>query len=120
MLRKIVQLLFFLTGITVGIFLVPELLRLVTLDDVAFLNNPYMSAVIGALIFYLCLYWTVDYVIDGIIWLEEKLIRLPIVDIIVGSHSHSIQPIELIGDSNKTLVYYIITFYFTQFYFYQI
>ena len=85
MLRKIIQLLFFITGITVGIFLVPELLRLVTLEDVAFLNNPYMSAVIGALIFYLCLYWTVDYVIDGIIWFEEKLIRLPIVDIIVGS-----------------------------------
>ena len=28
------------------------------------------------------------------------------VDIIVGSHSHSIQPIEWIGDENKTLVFY--------------
>ncbi len=28
------------------------------------------------------------------------------VDIIVGSHSHSIQPIEWIGDEHKTLVYY--------------
>ena len=28
------------------------------------------------------------------------------VDIIVGSHSHNIQPIEIIGDVNKTLVYY--------------
>lgn len=28
------------------------------------------------------------------------------VDIIVGSHSHSIQPIEIIGDEKKTLVYY--------------
>lgn len=28
------------------------------------------------------------------------------VDIIVGSHSHSIQPIEIIGEENKTLVYY--------------
>lgn len=28
------------------------------------------------------------------------------VDIIVGSHSHSIQPIEIIGEDNKTLVYY--------------
>lgn len=28
------------------------------------------------------------------------------VDIIVGSHSHSIQPIDIIGDEKKTLVYY--------------
>lgn len=28
------------------------------------------------------------------------------VDIIMGSHSHSIQPIDIIGDDNKTLVYY--------------
>ena len=28
------------------------------------------------------------------------------VDIIYGSHSHSIQPIEIIGDEHKTLVYY--------------
>lgn len=28
------------------------------------------------------------------------------VDIIVGSHSHNIQPIEIIGDEHKTLVYY--------------
>jgi poly-gamma-glutamate synthesis protein (capsule biosynthesis protein) len=28
------------------------------------------------------------------------------VDIILGSHSHSIQPIDIIGDNHKTLVYY--------------
>lgn len=28
------------------------------------------------------------------------------VDLIVGSHSHNIQPIEMIGDKHKTLVYY--------------
>jgi len=28
------------------------------------------------------------------------------VDIVVGSHSHSIQPLEIIGDEHKTLVYY--------------
>lgn len=28
------------------------------------------------------------------------------VDIIVGSHSHNIEPIEIIGDEHKTLVYY--------------
>lgn len=28
------------------------------------------------------------------------------VDIVVGSHSHSIQPIEWVGDEHKTLVYY--------------
>lgn len=28
------------------------------------------------------------------------------VDIIYGSHSHSIQPIDIIGDEHKTLVYY--------------
>ena len=28
------------------------------------------------------------------------------VDIIVGSHSHSIQPIKIIGEDKKTLVYY--------------
>lgn len=85
MLKRIVQVCFLITGVTLGIFLIPELLILVSLDDIPFLNNPYMSAVLGAIIFYFISFWAVDYVVNIVKWVEESLVKAPITDIIFGS-----------------------------------
>lgn len=85
MLKRIVQACFLITGITLGIFLIPELLMLISLDDVHLLNNPYVSAVLGAIIFYLITFWAVDHVVNFIRWTEESLVKVPITDIIFGS-----------------------------------
>jgi len=64
MLKRIVQACFLLLGGTLGIFLIPELLKLVKLDNVALINNPYITAIIGAIIFYLLTFWAVDFIVN--------------------------------------------------------
>lgn len=85
MLKRIVQACFLILGGTLGIFLIPELLKLLKLDGVALINNPYISAIIGAIIFYLITFWAVDYIVNTVKWLEDRLIKAPITDIIFGS-----------------------------------
>jgi len=85
MLKRIVQACFLLLGGTLGIFLIPELLKLVKLDSVALINNPYISAIIGAIIFYLLTFWAVDFIVNGVKWLEDRLVKAPITDILFGS-----------------------------------
>lgn len=85
MLKRIVQVCFLITGVTLGLFFIPDLLSLVSLDDILFINNPYMSAILGALIFYLISFWAVDYVVNIVKWLEESLVKAPITDLIFGS-----------------------------------
>jgi len=85
MLKRIVQLCFLITGVTLGLFFIPDLLSLVSSGDILFLSNPYMSATLGALIFYLISFWAVDYVVNFVKWFEESLVKAPITDLIFGS-----------------------------------
>ncbi|GLB61409.1 PIN/TRAM domain-containing protein [Cytobacillus sp. NCCP-133] len=85
MLRRIVQACFLIIGVTLGIFLIPDLLKLMNLNDIPLLNNPYVSAVLGAIIFYLITFWAVDHVVNFVRWAEESLVKVPITDIIFGS-----------------------------------
>ncbi|MDZ5474290.1 PIN/TRAM domain-containing protein [Bacillus sp. 31A1R] len=85
MLKRIIQACFLITGGTLGIFLIPDLLKLVSLDDIPLINNHYVTAILGAIIFYLITFWAVDYVVNFIKWLEESIVKIPITDIIFGS-----------------------------------
>lgn len=85
MLKRITQACLLIIGGTLGMVLIPKLLMLIGADDINYINNPYVSAILGALIFYLITFWTVDYVIDTIKWTEERLVKVPITDIIFGT-----------------------------------
>lgn len=85
MLRRIIQACFLITGGTLGIFLIPDLLTLMKMGDTTLINNPYVTAVLGALIFYLLTFWAVDHVTNFVKWAEESLIKAPITDVIFGS-----------------------------------
>ncbi|WP_071458918.1 PIN/TRAM domain-containing protein [Bacillus massilinigeriensis] len=85
MLRRIIQACFLFTGGTLGIFLIPDLVTLINLEDVPLLVSPYVSAVLGAIIFYLITFWAVGHVTNFVKWFEESLIKAPITDIIFGS-----------------------------------
>ncbi|WP_075980291.1 PIN/TRAM domain-containing protein [Bacillus massilinigeriensis] len=85
MLKRIVQACFIITGGTLGIILMPNLYTRWDLIDIPLINNPYVSAIIGAIIFYLITFWAVDYIIDFVKWLEESLVKAPITDLIFGS-----------------------------------
>jgi uncharacterized protein YacL len=84
MLRRIIQACFLIIGGTLGIFLIPDLIMLVQIENISFLANPYVSAVLGALIFYFLTFWAVDYVTNFVKWLEESLIKAPLADLLTG------------------------------------
>lgn len=50
-LKRFVQLFFIITGGTLGIFLIPELIELLSLKDIALLDKSYIHAPLGAILF---------------------------------------------------------------------
>ncbi len=85
MLKRIVQACFLITGGTLGILLIPQLLSLLNMDNIPAINNSYVTVILGAIIFYLITFWAVDYVIDFIKWAEDSLVKVPVADVLFGS-----------------------------------
>jgi uncharacterized protein YacL len=84
LLRRIVQACFLIIGGTLGIVFIPDLLNMVNLNH-NLINNPYVSAILGAIIFYFITFWAIDYMVNFIKLVEETLVKAPITDIITGS-----------------------------------
>ncbi|MEW9502690.1 PIN/TRAM domain-containing protein [Jeotgalibacillus marinus] len=86
MLKRIIQSCFFIIGGTLGVFLMPALLLgPLNLVDHALINNPYVTAILGAVIFYALSFWLIDYVVNFVKWVEDKLIKTPVTDILFGT-----------------------------------
>ncbi len=85
MLKRIVQACFLIMGGTLGILLLPELFNLLHINDIPLINNSYITAVLGAIIFYLITFWAVDYVFNFIKWAEDSLVKIPVTDVLFGS-----------------------------------
>jgi uncharacterized protein YacL len=85
MLKRVVQACFLIIGGTLGIFLIPDLLKLLNVDHIPLINNGYISVVLGAIIFYFITFWAIDYVVNFVKWVEESLLKIPITDVLFGS-----------------------------------
>lgn len=85
MLKRIVQACFLITGGTLGILLIPELLLLMNIKNIPIIDSSYVTAILGAIIFYLITFWAVDYVIGFIKWAEDSLVKIPVTDVLFGS-----------------------------------
>ncbi|WLR41957.1 PIN/TRAM domain-containing protein [Bacillus carboniphilus] len=85
MLKRSIQVIFLLLGGTLGIFFIPHLLRLFNLTDIPFINTPYVTAILGAIIFYALTFLFVDQIVRWINSIEELLVKKPITDILFGS-----------------------------------
>jgi uncharacterized protein YacL len=85
MLKRIVQACFLITGGTLGILLIPELLTLMKMEGIPIISNSYVVAILGAIIFYLITFWAVDYVLEFVKWAEDSLVKIPVTDVIFGS-----------------------------------
>lgn len=85
MLTRIVQTCFLFVGGTLGVLFLPFLYHLTNLDQFALIDNPFVSAILGAIIFYLITFWAVKYVVNFIKWVEESLIKAPILDLLFGT-----------------------------------
>ncbi|MFS0821004.1 PIN/TRAM domain-containing protein [Bacillus sp. 1P02SD] len=85
MLKRIVQLFFLIVGGMLGIVYLPDVLKLLNIDNIPYLNNSYTLAILGAIILFIVTFWLVDYIVGLIKWLEESLIKAPVTDVLFGS-----------------------------------
>ncbi|ANU24696.1 PIN/TRAM domain-containing protein [Planococcus donghaensis] len=85
MLRPIIQIMFLLIGATIGILLLPSAFELIPLLDNPWISNPYVAAIVGALIFFILSLLFVDSLIHFMKWMEEKLLRAPTPDLLFGT-----------------------------------
>ncbi len=85
MLRTIIKIMFLLIGATIGILLLPSAFELIPLLDNPWISNPYVAAIVGALIFFLLSLLFVDSLIHLMKWMEEKLLRAPTPDLLFGT-----------------------------------
>ena len=85
MLKRVVQACFLIIGGTLGILLIPALLKIMNINNIPLVNNSYVTAILGAIIFYLITFWAVDYVFEFIKWAEDSLIKIPVTDVLFGS-----------------------------------
>lgn len=85
MLRRVVQLSFLLIGGTLGALFLPQLFTLFSFTDVPLINNPYVAAVLGAILFFLLNIFLTTPVVNLIKWMEDRLLGIPIFDLLFGT-----------------------------------
>ena len=85
MLKRVVQLSFLLIGGTLGVIFLPQLFTLFSFTENPLINNPYVSAILGAFIFYLLNIFLTSPVVNFIKWMEDRLLKAPIFDLLFGT-----------------------------------
>ncbi len=85
MLKKVVQASFLLTGGTLGVLFLPHLFKLFSFTSNPFIDNPYVSAILGAAILFILSIFLTEPIVNFVKWLEERLLRAPIFDLLFGT-----------------------------------
>ena len=83
MLKKVVQVSFLLIGGTLGVLFLPHLFKLFSFTSNPLINNPYVSAIFGAVYSFLLSLFLTAPIVNFIKWMEERLLKAPIFDLIV-------------------------------------
>lgn len=85
MLKWVIRITFILIGGTLGLLLLPQLYELINLSSNPWLNNPYVSVLIGAVILFALAMLMTDYLIEFLKWMEDRLLNAPIGDLMFGT-----------------------------------
>ncbi|GAA0469956.1 PIN/TRAM domain-containing protein [Alkalibacillus silvisoli] len=83
-MKKIIQLFIIVAGGTLGFLYFPNLAALAGFEEPSWLI-PYFGLVFGAIILFLLTFWLVDYVVDFLKIIEERLVKAPVGDLLFGS-----------------------------------
>jgi len=84
-MKWIIQIAFVLIGGTLGLLFLPALYEFINLSEIPWMNNPYVSVVIGAILLYVAALFLTDYLMNFIKWMEERLLKAPIGDLLFGT-----------------------------------
>lgn len=85
MLKKVIQVAFLFIGGALGLVFLPPLYEFMNLSSNPWLNNPYFSVAIGAVLLFVLSFALSDYFVKLITWLEEVLFKLPAADLLFGT-----------------------------------
>lgn len=79
------QIAFLLIGGALGLVFLPPLYELLHLSSNPWLDNPYVSVALGALLLFTLSFAFSDYFVKLIGWMEEVLFKVPIGDLLFGT-----------------------------------
>lgn len=85
MLKRVVQVSFLLIGGTLGVLFLPYLFSLFTFTSKPMIDNPYVAAILGAAILYLFGLFLTEPIVNFIKWIEERLLKAPVLDLFFGT-----------------------------------
>ena len=85
MLKKVVQVSFLLIGGTLGVLFLPHLFNIFSFTTSPWINNPYVSATLGAVLLFVLSIFLTEPIISFIKWMEERLLTAPIFDLLFGT-----------------------------------
>ncbi|WP_341300961.1 PIN/TRAM domain-containing protein [Lysinibacillus sp. FSL H8-0500] len=84
-MKKFVQIAFLLIGGALGLVFLPPLYELLHLSSNPWLDNPYVSVALGALLLFTLSFAFSDYFVKLISWMEEVLFKIPVGDLLFGT-----------------------------------
>lgn len=85
MLKKVVQIAFLLIGGTLGLLFLPPLYELIHLSSNPWINNPYVSVAIGAILLFGLSFALAEPFIRLMKLLEDSLLKAPVGDLLFGT-----------------------------------
>ena len=85
MLKRVIQVAFLFIGGALGFIFLPPLYELINLSTNPWINNPYISVAVGAILLFVLSFVLSDYFIKLITWMEEVLFKLPVGDLLFGT-----------------------------------
>ena len=85
MLKRIIHLFFILSGGTVGYLYFPSVVMLLGVTESAWYTTSYFGIFAGALIFFIFSIFSADYVVEVLKWIEEGLVKIPVIDLMFGT-----------------------------------
>ncbi len=85
MVKRIVHLFFTVIGVVIGYTFAPDLFLYVFHLKSAPFSTKWFGAALGGAIFLLATFWLVNYVVTLIRWVEDKLQKAPLADLIGGT-----------------------------------
>lgn len=85
MLKRVIQVAFLFVGGALGLIFLPVLYEVIGIAHNEWINNVYVSLLIGAIIFLALSFFLVDYCIRFIRWMEDVLFKIPAADLLFGT-----------------------------------
>lgn len=85
MLKRVIQIAFLLIGGALGFVFLPPLYEFINLSSNPWLNNPYVSILLGAILLFLLSFSLSDYFVKLIEWMENVLFKIPAADLLFGT-----------------------------------